>query len=438
MVHDSGHVDTFAARHLPPPEHWPKLTFELPELDYPDRLNCADVLLQAAHDDNTADRVAVIDDVRQLTYRELDAMAARFANELVGRRGLVSGNRVLLRSANNAALAAAWLGVMKAGGIAVTTMPMLRAKELQVIVDKARVSHVLCDRRLADVLESLNGVDGGALDCCVFDAEADDVGLTSTTTAFDSVSTAADDTALLAFTSGTTGTPKATMHFHRDVLAMADIVGGRLLGTSPDDVYIGSPPLGFTFGLGVSLVFPLRFGASVVLLEAPTPEALLDGIGRHRVTGLFTAPAMYRALLKHFDDGDARDALSSVRLCVSAGEALPAPTSDAWFDATGLRIVDGIGATEMIHIFISATGADIRPGATGKPLPGYVACVLDDDGRPQRAGNRDGSPCADRPVAATSTTRARASTSSTAGTSPATSTRSTPTATSGFAPAPTT
>ena len=378
----SAHVDTFTAEHLPPESTWPELEFTEPEVRYPPQLNCADTLLRGALDAGHGDRTAVIGPLYRWTYRELDRRAAQFANLLTSKLGLVPGNRVLLRSANNPMLAAAWLGVMKAGGVAVTTMPMLREKELSAIARKGRVSHALCDARLCDALDAAADATGLLQSRASFDAADPDASLDGLAGSFANVDTAADDTALLAFTSGTTGEPKATMHFHRDVMAMADLVGGRLLGMRADDVVVGSPPLGFTFGLGASLVFPLRFGSAVVFVEAPTPDQLLAAIRDERVTALFTAPTMYRALLTDFDP----DAARSLRFCVSAGESLPKPTSDAWFERTGLRIVDGIGATEMIHIFISAVGDDIRPGATGKPIPGYRACVLDDDGQPLDVG----------------------------------------------------
>ena len=280
-------------------------------------------------------------------------------------------------------LAACWLGVVKAGGIAVTTMPMLRAGELKTIIDKALISHALCDSRLSDELaeagatvESLEAVmlfGNGDLESAM-DAQPAD---------FEAVDTASDDVCMLAFTSGTTGQPKATIHFHRDVLAMADTFAAHVLQTGPDDVYLGSPPLGFTFGLGALLAFPLRFRGAGALLETPTPDGILDAIESMGVTCLFTAPTAYRVLVSQLDGRD----LSTLTQCVSAGEPLPKATSDAWFDATGIRIIDGIGTTEMIHIFISAAGEQVRPGATGLPVPGYTACVIGDDDQPLPPGN---------------------------------------------------
>ena len=377
----TAHVDTFTRDNLPPLERWPELRFDLPELRYPERLNCASELLDSAIREGHGERIALYGELGNWTYDQLDRRACQIANLLTGKLGLVPGNRVLLRSANNPMLAAAWFGVMKAGGVAVTTMPLLRTRELTAIARKARITHALCDVRLVAELEAAAGETALLQHRALLDNEnpfQDEFPHT-----FETVDTAVDDVALLAFTSGTTGVPKATMHFHRDVMVMADIVGGHLLGTSESDIYVGSPPLGFTFGLGALLVFPLRHRGAVAYVESPSPEALLASVQKNRITGLFTAPTMYRAMLGVLAGYD----LSSLRVCVSAGEMLPKPTSDAWFEATGLRIVDGLGSTEMIHIFISASGDDIRPGAAGRPLPGYQACVLDETRRPLPPGS---------------------------------------------------
>jgi len=379
----TAHLDTFARDRLPAREQWPEFRFDLPELQYPQRLNCATVLLDDAIAEGHGQRVAVYGTHEQLTYAALQERVNRIANVLVQQLGLVPGNRVLLRGANTPMLAALWLAVMKAGGIAVTTMPMLRASELSKVATKAEVEFAFCDAALVEELQAaakstgrLNRIvtyGGGDLESRLQQVSAD----------FSAAPTTSDDVCLLAFTSGTTGNPKATMHFHRDVLAMADVVGRHLLETQPEDIHIGSPPLGFTFGLGALLVFPLRFRAATVLIEQVTPDALLAAIAHFRATCLFTAPTMYRALAARLADHD----LSSLRKCVSAGEALPKATSDLWHAKTGIRLIDGIGATEMIHIFIGSKGADIRPGATGKPLPGYTACILDADNRPLAPGN---------------------------------------------------
>ena len=373
-------MDAFAKDLLPPKALWPRLHFDLPELQYHERLNCATVLLDDAIAEGHGDRPAILTDAGAISYRELLARANRIANVLVN-AGVVPGNRVLLRGYNGPELYAAWLAVMKAGAIAVTTMPMLRAPELTAIIGKAKPIFAMCDQRLTSELAEVAAA--GGVGTLISWGRGDlESRMTAVSDQFENVDTASDDVCLLAFTSGTTGLPKACMHFHRDVLAMADVVARHLLKTSPNDVYAGSPPLGFTFGLGALLVFPLRFRAATVPIEAPAPGAVLAALERHRVTCLFTAPFAYRALAGELAGRD----LSSLRRCVSAGEFLPKSVSDAWFEKTNIRIIDGIGATEMIHIFISASGDDIRPGSTGKPLPGYKACILDEDGEPMLPG----------------------------------------------------
>lgn len=377
----TAHLDTFAADHLPPREDWPEFIFRLPELQYPERLNCATALIDDAVHEGFGDKVAVYSDESGLSYGSLLEDSNRVAEVLTEDMRLIPGNRVLLRAPNCPMLIAAWLGVMKAGGIAVTTMPLLRKKELQLIARKCEISHALCDDRLMDDLEAAAAGTGLLGRRFSFSTLAERMLAKSGN--FVNVDTNRDDVCILAFTSGTTGEPKATMHFHRDVLAMADTVGRQLLNTRPPDIYTGSPPLGFTFGLGALLVFPLRFRAATALVEAPKPEALLGAIERFKVTTLFSTPMMYGALGPLLDDFNT----SSLRQCVSAGEALPKPISDKWFAQTGIRIIDGIGATEMIHIFIGASGDQIRPGATGKPLPGYQACILDEDNEPLPPGS---------------------------------------------------
>jgi 2-aminobenzoate-CoA ligase len=374
-------VDTFARDRLPPRDQWPRLHFDLPELRYPERLNCATVLLDDAVAEGHGDRPAIVTDAGIVTYRELLARANRMANVLAA-AGVVPGNRVLLRGYNGPELYAAWLAVMKAGAIAVTTMPLLRAPELTAIIGKAKPGFAFCDHRLRAELETV--ATAGGISTLITWGNGDlEARMAAASDRFTNADTAADDVCLLAFTSGTTGQPKACMHFHRDVLAMADVVARHLLHTGPGDVYAGSPPLGFTFGLGALLVFPLRFRAATVPIEAPAPAAVLAAIEKHGVTCLFTAPFAYRALASECAGRD----LSSLKRCVSAGEFLPKAVSDLWFEKTGIRIIDGIGATEMIHIFISASGDEIRPGSTGKPLPGYRACVMDDEGRQLPAGS---------------------------------------------------
>jgi 2-aminobenzoate-CoA ligase len=367
-------VDTFARDRLPPRDQWPRLHFDLPELQYPARLNCATVLLDDAVAEGHGERPAILTDAGTITYRELLARANRIANVLAG-AGVAPGNRVLLRGYNGPELYAAWLAVMKVGAIAVTTMPLLRAPELGAIIGKAKPAFALSDQRLGGELDAVAAA-GGVTTVITWGGGDLEARMAAASERFMNAETADDDVCLLAFTSGTTGQPKACMHFHRDVLAMADVVARHLLQTGPADIYAGSPPLGFTFGLGALLVFPLRFRAATVPIEAPAPATVLAAIEKHGITCLFTAPFAYRVLAAECTGRD----LASLKRCVSAGEFLPKAVSDLWFEKTGIRIIDGIGATEMIHIFIAAAGEDIRPGSTGKPLPGYRACLLDEDG----------------------------------------------------------
>ncbi|HTD38598.1 MAG TPA: benzoate-CoA ligase family protein [Candidatus Limnocylindrales bacterium] len=382
----TAHADTFARDHLPPRDEWPEFLFALPELQYPERLNCAAELLDAAVAKGLGGRPAIVTPQRRMTYDALLAEANRIANVLCDDLGLVPGNRVLLRGSNNDVTAACWLGVVKAGCVVVTTMPLLRAKELTDVIQAARITHAICDLRLSDELQN-------ALPACptlgtvIFSHDDRETGLAAMTArkpaTFANVRTASDDVCMIAFTSGTTGRPKGTMHFHRDVLAICDTFPPSSFAPTPDDVFVGTPPLAFTYGLGGALLFPLRAGASTALIEKPSPDALLDAIQRFGATVCFTAPTSYRAMAPLAKDYDLR----TLRACVSAGETLPVGTRKLWEDASGVRIIDGIGSTEMLHIFIAASGDEIRPGATGKPVPGYVACILDDDGKPLPPGN---------------------------------------------------
>ena len=387
----SAHLDQFARRHLPPADQWPDLVFDLPELQYPPRLNCVAEILDRAVAAGRGDRLALRGEGISWTYAELQQQVDRIVNVLRGPLGLVPGNRVLLRGANHPLMAAAVLAVLKAGLIAVPTMPLLRARELGVIMGKAQVQAVLCAHALREEIEAASNrpahpartlwfnVPAGAVAAAEQSLDALMAAQPSSAAACD---TAADDICLISFTSGTTGVPKGTMHFHRDVLAICDCFPRHTLKAEAGDLFIGTPPLAFTFGLGGLLLFPLRVGAAAVLLEKLSPESLLQAIAQYRATICFTAPTFYRqmaALAGQYD-------LSSLRKSVSAGEALPVATRDTWQQATGLRMIDGIGATEMLHIFISAAGDDIRPGATGKPVPGYRACVLDHSGQPVGPG----------------------------------------------------
>lgn len=375
----SVHVDTFARDNLPPAGEWPD--FLLDGFDYPDRLNCAVELTDRMVDRGFGDRTALIGNGRRRTYKELADWTNRLARALTENYGVVPGNRILIRSPNNPAMVACWLAATKAGAVVVNTMPMLRAGELAKIVDKAEIALALCDTRIKDelvacakdsrFLKKVIGFDGTAN----HDAELDRAALDKPVT-FDAVRTGRDDVCLLGFTSGTTGSPKATMHFHRDVLAIADGYAREVLGVTPDDVFVGSPPLAFTFGLGGLAVFPLRFGAAATLLESATPPNMVDIIQTYRATISFTAPTAYRAMMKAMDDGAD---LSSLRIAVSAGETLPAPVYEEWERKTGKPILDGIGATEMLHIFITNRLDDRAPGVTGRPVAGYEARIVDED-----------------------------------------------------------
>jgi 2-aminobenzoate-CoA ligase len=374
----SAHIDTFCRQSLPPAEQWPELTFTLPELRYPARLNCAVELLDATIERHGGDRRCLLSPTTTWSYDDLRRRADGVARVLVEDFGLVPGNRVLLRGPNNPWLVACWLGVLKAGGVVVTTMPLLRRAELSVICAMARIDLALCDHRAVDDLAAA-GIDGMRIVTYGSDATDDLVARAAAKPAgFDAVATAADDVALIAFTSGTTGRPKATMHFHRDVLANADTFSRHVLKPTPDDLFTGTPPLAFTFGLGGLVVFPLHAGAASLLLERATPDTLAGAVAEHGVTVLFTAPTAYRAMLQAGTVGRS----TPLRRCVSAGEALPRATWQAFHAATGVRIIDGIGATEMLHIFIASADDDIRPGSTGRPVPGYVARVVDDAGEP--------------------------------------------------------
>ena len=380
----SAHTDTFCRDNLPPGDQWPDLRFDLPELRYPDRLNCAEALLDAAVARFGPDRPCLRTPAETWTYGELLERANQAAHVFTSDFGLVPGNRVLLRGPNNPWLVAAWFGVLKAGGVAVTTMPLLRAREITALTDLTRPSLAVCDDRFTSELTAAapglptvlyGGGAGGAGDDLAARCAA-------RSGSFQAVATAADDVAMLAPTSGTTGKPKATMHFHRDLLAIDDTFGRHVLAAGPDDVFVGTPPLGFTFGLGGLVVFPMRAGASTLLLERASPAELADAIAGHGVTALFTAPTMYRALLAT----GRTEMLNGLRRCVSAGEHLPAAVWEDFQRATGVKIIDGIGATELLHIFISAAGDDIRPGATGVAVPGYQAAVFGNDGRPAPDG----------------------------------------------------
>lgn len=391
----SAHVDTFTRDNLPAADQWPEFRFDLPRLRYPASLNCVEPLLDLAAE-QCPERRCLVTDECTWTYLELFERANQVAHVLVEDLGLVPGNRVLLRGPNTPWLVVCWLAVVKAGGVVVTTMHLLRARELKSIMDVSECRLCLCDQRYRDELDAAGvagmtclgyggeggcGTEGGYGAFGTFGADGTD-SLAALAAGkprrFDTVRTAVDDVCLLAFTSGTTGAPKATMHMHRDLLAIADTYSREVLRPTKDDLFTGSPSLGFTFGLGGLLVFPLRARAAALLLERARPEQLLDAVGRHRASIVFTSPTAYRGMLAHVGDAD----LGALRACVSAGEHLDAPTAERFLAATGLRVMDGIGSTEMLHIFIAAPVERIRLGATGVPVPGYVAQVQDGSGAP--------------------------------------------------------
>jgi 2-aminobenzoate-CoA ligase len=373
---DSAHTDSFTADNLPPRSQWPELRFTLPELQYPERLNAVAELLDRNLPQRADLPCLIGSDGATWTYADTAAKVNRIANVLTRRLGLMPGGRVLLRAPNSPMLAAVYLAVLKAGGVVVATMPMLRARELAFIIAKARIGLAICApslmedlRKAAELEPSLATIlDMGAELSALMEAEAE---------RFVPCDTAAEDVCLIGFTSGTTGEPKATMHMQRDLLAVCDSYGRHVLKAHAEDRFIGSPPLAFTFGLGGLVLFPLRAGAATILLERASPEDLLAAMETLKPTVCFTAPTAYRAMLAKMQPGQ----VGSLRICVSAGEALARATFDAWRAATGITIQDGIGATEMLHIFISAPVEAVRPGATGKAVPGYEARIIDDEGR---------------------------------------------------------
>ena len=382
----SGPIDTFARDNLPPRSAWPDFLLDLPELQYPERLNCVTELLDHWLAAGQGHRTCLISPDESLTYAALGERVNRIANVLTRDLGLKSGNRVLLRGPNNPMMVATYLAVIKAGGIVVATMPLLRARELSTVIAKARIGLALCDARLDEEMESAKASAKDLSHIVYWGSGMPDAleSLMQRTgyESFAACDTAAEDVCLIAFTSGTTGEPKGCMHFHRDMLATCDTYGRHVLRASPLDRFIGSPPLAFTFGLGGLVLFPMRVGASSVLLEKAPPDELLAAIAKWRATACFTAPTAYRAMLGKLPEHD----ISTLRKCVSAGEALPKATFDAWLAATGVKLMDGIGATEMLHIFIGSPQEQIRAGSTGKPVPGYAAKVIDDEGREMPPG----------------------------------------------------
>jgi 2-aminobenzoate-CoA ligase len=372
----SAHTDTFCRDNLPAADLWPDMRFDLPDVRYPERLNCAAALLDDTIAIHGGERVALRTPDEAWTYAELLAWSNRLAHVLTDDVGLVPGQRVLLRGPNNPWLVVAWFAVLKAGGVVVTTVPLLRAGEVQTLADITAGALMICDHRFAGDMQQVDGL-------TVFtygDGSADDLASRSATKPSDycAVDTAADDVALLAPTSGTTGIPKATMHFHRDVLAIADTFGAHVVKGRREDLFTGTPPLGFTFGLGGLVIFPMRIGASTLLLEKATPVELAEAIERHGATIVSTAPTAYRAILR----AGKESCLTGLRRGLSAGEHLPQSVWEDFYAKTGIKLIDGIGSTEMLHVFIGSADDDIRPGSTGRAVPGYQATVLDAEGEP--------------------------------------------------------
>lgn len=376
----SGHRDTFTRDSLPPREKWPDFIFNLPELQYPDRLNCVTELVDKWVASGQGGRTCIISPHETLTYTQLAERIDRIANVLTRDLGMVPGNRVLLRAPNTPALIAAYLAVVKSGGVVVATMPLLRAKELSYIVKKAKIKLALCDVQLAEEMERTREQAHGLKRVVYWGEEG--AGSLETLMrrpgyeTFTACDTAIDDVCLIGFTSGTTGEPKGTMHFHRDMLAICDTYGKHVLQASTDDRFICSAPIAFTFGLGAHILFPFRIGAASIQIEKASPENLLPAIVRYGATVCFTAPTAYRAMLPFV----AEHGIGALCKCVSGGEVLPKATFEAWQKATGLKIVEGMGGTEMTHNFLGSPEAEVRPGATGRVVPGYIARVVDEKG----------------------------------------------------------
>jgi 2-aminobenzoate-CoA ligase len=377
----SAHIDTFARDHLPPFEQWPEFRFTLPELHYPDRLNCVTAFVDDRIAAGQGERDCILTPNARWSYAQLNEQVNRIANVLTRDLGVVPGHRVLLRGPNSPMMVAAYFAVIKAGAVVVATMPLLRAKELSYPLTKAEIRLALCDVRLADEMEKSKPLAPGLERIVYWGTDAAD-GLDrlmakSGYEQFSACDTASDDVCLIAFTSGTTGVPKGTMHFHRDMLAICDTFGKYVLRADRSDRFIGSPPIAFTFGLGGLVLFPMRIGATAILLEKAGPDDLMPAIGKLKATVCFTAPTAYRNMLGKLGEHD----LSSLRKCVSAGETLPGATFDAWLAATGIRIIDGLGSTEMLHVFVGSPEDEMISGATGKAVPGYEARVVDETGR---------------------------------------------------------
>lgn len=386
MIGPSAHIDTFARDNLPIETLQPD--FLLDKFNYPHFLNIAEELTDVMVKKGFGDNIALIGNGRRRTYKELTDWTNRLANTLIDDYGVKPGNRILIRSANNPAMVACWLAATKVGAVVVNTMPMLRSLELEKIINKAEITHALCDSRLLSELESCIVTNKFLKHLIPFDGSANhasdlDEAALEKSVKFEAIKTGRDDVALLGFTSGTTGDPKATMHFHRDLLIIADGYAKEVLEVSEKDIFVGSPPLAFTFGLGGLAIFPLRFGATATLLEDASPPNMIEIIKKYKATVCFTAPTAYNVMLKAMDEGVD---LSSLRAAVSAGETLPAPIYKDWLKKTGKPMLDGIGATELLHIFISNRFDDHKESCTGKPVMGYQAKIVDDDMKEVKQG----------------------------------------------------
>lgn len=366
--------DNFTYNYLPNKELQPEYLLELPQFQQPGMLNCVERLLDSHIENGNGDVVCIRTFEETWTYNDLYEKANQIAHVLIDDLGLVSGNRVLLRSANNPMMVACWFAIIKAGGIVVATMPLLRAKELTTIIYCAEISIALCD---ADLKEEMELVNSKHLKNISYYRNSDlEVKMASKPTTFENYKSKSNDVTLIGFTSGTTGIPKMTAHFHSDILNICEAFPNYSLQPTAKDIFIGSPPLAFTFGLGGLVLFPMYCGASSFLLEKPTPDLLLKAIQDYKITICLTAPTAWRVLTTKLNECD----VSSLRKCVSAGETLPLVVWEDWYNATGLKIIDGIGATELLHIFISSNEENMKPGATGLPISGYQAKIVDDNG----------------------------------------------------------
>ena len=367
--------DNFAHDSLPSIDVQPDYVFlELPQFHCAEMLNCVECLLDHHITEGRGNNICIRTFETTWTYQELFEKANQIAHVLVDDLKLQSGNRVLIRSANNPMMVACWFAVLKAGGIVVATMPLLRSKELTTIIDCAEISHAFCDNELSDEMELVKS--DFLREIRYFgNAKWEDL-LQSKSKTFTNYHSKADSVCLIGFTSGTTGLPKMTAHYHKDILNICEAFPNYSLQTTPNDIFTGSPPLGFTFGLGGLVLFPMYFGASTFLIEKPSPDLLLKAIQEHKITVCFTAPTAWRIITTKVSDFD----ISSLRKCVSAGEALPLKVWEDWYNATGLKIIDGIGATEMLHIFISSNENNMKPGATGKAITGYEAKIIHANG----------------------------------------------------------